>query len=280
MLAAGLVVDDAIVVLENIQRLRGQGIASRAAAVLGTRQVFFAVVATTATLVSVFLPISFLPSTAGRLFTEFGVVSPAVTVCISSFVALTLCPMLASKLPDKAAVSKHGEIRQTGFLRGFYASALNAVLAAPLALVGACAIVGMGAYLTLLTLGEELVPKEDRGNITVFLTGPDGVGLAYTDRQVERVENILQPMVDDGTITNVFTITGRWDMNRGWIEAPLRDWSDRDVTADELIAKIDKPIPGYSRRAGTNHTPEFARTARRRRRHQVCTYGVELHKHP
>ena len=97
VLAAGLVVDDAIVVLENIQRLRGQGMAARAAAVVGTRQVFFAVIATTATLVSVFLPISFLPSTAGRLFTEFGFVL-GITVIISSFVALTLCPVIASRL--------------------------------------------------------------------------------------------------------------------------------------------------------------------------------------
>jgi len=246
VLAAGLVVDDAIVVLENIQRLRAQGVASRAAAVLGTRQVFFAVVATTATLVSVFLPISFLPSTAGRLFTEFGVVL-SVTVCISSFVALTLCPMLAARLPDKAKPTKVADRadrapQRTGFMGRAYASGLNAVLAAPLALLGACAIVGVGAYLTFLSLGEELVPKEDRGNINVFLTAPDGVGLAYTDRQVEQVEKILQPLVDDGTITNIFTITGRWDLNRGWIEAPLRDWSERDVTAGELFAKLDKPI--------------------------------------
>jgi multidrug efflux pump subunit AcrB len=98
VLATGLVVDDAIVVLENVQRLRGDGLKPRAASVVGTRQVFFAVLATTATLVSVFLPISFLPSTAGRLFTEFGVVL-AVAVCISSFVALTIVPMLASRLP-------------------------------------------------------------------------------------------------------------------------------------------------------------------------------------
>ncbi|MDA7947874.1 MAG: efflux RND transporter permease subunit [Hyphomicrobiaceae bacterium] len=248
VLAAGLVVDDAIVVLENIQRLRAQGMASRAAAVLGTRQVFFAVVATTATLVSVFLPISFLPSTAGRLFTEFGVVL-SVTVCISSFVALSLVPMLAARLPDKAkqAAGADASAQRAGWLSRAYASALNAVLAAPLAVVGVCAIIGVGAFLTLLTLGEELVPKEDRGNITVFLTGPDGVGLAYTDRQVEKVEKVLQPLVDDGTITNVFTITGRWDLNRGWVEAPLLDWSKRDVTAGELIAELRKPmqdIPG------------------------------------
>ena len=97
VLATGLVVDDAIVVLENIQRRRMEGMGAKAAAVIGTRQVFFAVVATTVTLIAVFVPISFLPSSAGRLFREFGFVL-AVTVGLSSFVALTLCPLMAARL--------------------------------------------------------------------------------------------------------------------------------------------------------------------------------------
>ena len=99
LLATGLVVDDAIVVLENIQRRRAEGLGARAAAVLGTREVFFAVVATTVTLVAVFVPISLLPSTAGRLFAEFGFVM-AIAVAISGFVALSLGPLLASRLPE------------------------------------------------------------------------------------------------------------------------------------------------------------------------------------
>ncbi|MDH3579067.1 MAG: efflux RND transporter permease subunit [Hyphomicrobiales bacterium] len=253
VLAAGLVVDDAIVVLENIQRRRAEGIASRAAAVLGTRQVFFAVVATTATLISVFLPISFLPSTAGRLFTEFGFVL-AVTVAISSFVALTLCPMMASRLPDRAVPKKSSKAepeKPPGFFKRSYARGLNAVLAAPLVLIGVCAIVGIAAALAFSTLGEELVPEEDRGLITVRLTGPDGVGLAYTDRQVERVEEILRPLAETGTITNLFTITGRWDLNRGWIDAPLRDWSERRRSEGEIVKDLVKPvsqIPGAQAR--------------------------------
>jgi hydrophobic/amphiphilic exporter-1 (mainly G- bacteria), HAE1 family len=101
LLATGLVVDDAIVVLENIQRRRAMGLGPRAAAVLGTREVFFAVVATTATLVAVFVPISFLPSQAGRLFAEFGFVM-AIAVALSSFVALSLGPMLAARLAEPA----------------------------------------------------------------------------------------------------------------------------------------------------------------------------------
>jgi hydrophobe/amphiphile efflux-1 (HAE1) family protein len=252
VLCAGLVVDDAIVVLENIQRRRAEGMASRAAAVLGTRQVFFAVVATTATLISVFLPISFLPSTAGRLFTEFGFVL-AVTVTISSFVALTLVPMMASKLPDKSVKkpARGKKEEQPGFLIRSYARGLDGVLAAPLVLLGLCAIVGIGAALAFTTLGEELVPEEDRGLITVRLTGPDGVGLDYTDRQVERVEEILRPLVDEGTVTNLFTITGRWDLNRGWIDAPLRDWSERTKSEGEIAKALAKPvsqIPGAQAR--------------------------------
>ncbi|WP_375655710.1 efflux RND transporter permease subunit, partial [Bartonella sp. AA83SXKL] len=96
VLATGLVVDDAIVVLENIVRWRNMGFGSRAAAVLGTREVFFAVLATTLTLVAVFVPISFLPGQVGALFREFGFVL-AISILLSSFVALTLCPMLASR---------------------------------------------------------------------------------------------------------------------------------------------------------------------------------------
>ncbi|MEC7029172.1 MAG: efflux RND transporter permease subunit, partial [Pseudomonadota bacterium] len=116
VLATGLIVDDAIVVLENIQRLRSKGQEKMAAAVLGTRQVFFAVIATTITLVSVFLPIAFLPGQTGMLFREFGMVL-AIAVCISSFVAVTLCPMMASRLPHLS----HGNptiVRVRDFLNG------------------------------------------------------------------------------------------------------------------------------------------------------------------
>ncbi|MGI9385208.1 MAG: efflux RND transporter permease subunit [Methyloligellaceae bacterium] len=246
VLAAGLVVDDAIVVLENTQRLRGQGMASRAAAVLGTRQVFFAVVATTVTLISVFLPISFLPSTAGRLFVEFGVVL-AVTVSISSFVALSVCPMIASRLPD-ADEPEEAELRPTPrrfvgtAFKQLYAWLLDRVLAAPIAVIGLCPVVAVSAAIVFQTLDEELVPSEDRGIITVRLTGPDGVGLDYTDRQVEQVEEILRPLADEGTVTEIFTITGRWDLNRGWIDAPLRDWSERDRSQAQIQAELDGPI--------------------------------------
>jgi HAE1 family hydrophobic/amphiphilic exporter-1 len=250
VLAAGIVVDDAVVVLENIQRQRARGIAARAASVIGTRQVFFAVIATTITLVSVFVPISFLPTTAGKLFQEFGFVL-AVTVSISSFVALTLVPIFASRLPRIGGSSDNPVwMALSGFgkkVAVLYARALEKVLSAPLVILGVCALVVSVAGVLYQSLGEELVPKEDRGNIIVRLTGPDGTGLAYGDRQIEHVEKIFQPLLENGTVTKLFTITGRYDPNRGWVEGPLRHWSERDQTESQIakgLKKKLKKVPG------------------------------------
>jgi hydrophobe/amphiphile efflux-1 (HAE1) family protein len=243
VLAAGLVVDDAIVVLENIQRRRSLGLGPRAAAVLGTRQVFFAVVATTATLVSVFLPISFLPSTAGRLFTEFGFVM-AIAVAISSFVALSLGPMIASRLP---AESTPGPVWRTlsGWGRGAvraYERALARCLRRGWIVLGAClAIAAVGAFL-YVQLDRELTPEEDRGVLSVRLDGPDGVSLAYSDRQLERALSVVRPLKEQGLTENIFTITGRWDLNRAEITAPLVDWEERSVSQAEIAARIQKAL--------------------------------------
>jgi len=243
VLATGVVVDDAIVVLENIQRLRSQGIKARAAAVIGTRQVFFAVIATTATLISVFVPISFLPTQAGKLFQEFGYVL-SITVAISSFVALTLVPMLASKLPDKETDSKSPNLlaRIGARIMKIYVAPLEWALRMPVIVIGLCAVIVGGAYMTFQSLGEELVPEEDRGNITVRITGPDGVGLDYTDRQVEKVENMFKPFLEQGTVKRMFSITGRFDLNRGSVDAPLIDWAERDISEGEIARALNKEL--------------------------------------
>lgn len=250
VLATGLVVDDAIVVLENVQRQQKLGLGARAAAVVGTRQVFFAVIATTATLVSVFAPMSFLPSQAGRLFSEFGFVL-AVAVCISSFVALTVVPMLASRLTggggQPATETALSRLSPGRLLSGLYSGLLRASLAMPMVVLGICGVVAVGAYVAYERLGEELVPEEDRGMITVRLTGPDGTGLDYTDRQVEQVEAILQPLVDEGTATGLFSITGRWDPNRGQIDAPLVGWTERSKSEGDIARAANRQlskIPG------------------------------------
>ncbi|MBN2326359.1 MAG: efflux RND transporter permease subunit, partial [Candidatus Omnitrophica bacterium] len=193
VLATGLIVDDAIVVLENIQRRHHLGLDKMAAAVLGSNQVFFAVIATTLTLVSVFLPISFLPSQTGILFREFGLVL-AVAVCISSFVALTLCPMMASRLPD---ASQKGFVMSGVFaflswigqgLSYLYFQSLRLLLHYRyLSLILAVILAGYGVVY-FLDIKQELIPQEDRGVIYVMATGPDGASLNYSDRQAAKIE--------------------------------------------------------------------------------------------
>lgn len=236
VLATGLVVDDAIVVTENIQRRRAEGTGRRAAAVIGTRQVFFAVVATTATLVAVFLPISFLPSEAGRLFREFGF-ALAATVVISSFVALSLCPTIASLLPSLG--DGRGPLAAVGGRIGaLYGRLLRPLLAAPLVALTGFGLLAGASLLVHGAVGQELVPPEDRGGVAVRLQGPDGTGLDYTDRQVAAVEEMLAPWVERGVATGLYSITGRYDLNRGEIGAPLVPWSERAVSQAEIEAEI------------------------------------------
>ncbi|MEQ8587577.1 MAG: efflux RND transporter permease subunit [Thalassobaculaceae bacterium] len=249
VLATGLIVDDSIVVLENIQRRRAQSLGARAAAVLGSRQVFFAVIATTATLISVFVPISFLPSTAGRLFREFGFVL-AIAVLISSFVALTLVPALAARLGDERKRDRgvrHTLARIGGRLSDVYARSLRATLSAPLVVLAVAGTLAAGSWFAFEQLDRELLPDEDRGIIYAFGTGPDGVGLAYSDRQADRMEAVFQPYLDSGEVESLFTIVGRYDLNRVYISAPLAPWKDRKRSQreimDELRPKMNA-IPG------------------------------------
>ncbi|MBL4804966.1 MAG: efflux RND transporter permease subunit [Alphaproteobacteria bacterium] len=247
VLATGLIVDDAIVVLENIQRLRSEGKEKMAAAVLGTRQVFFAVIATTLTLVSVFLPIAFLPGETGRLFREFGLVL-SIAVVISSFVAVTLCPMMTSRLPHLSEENKH-VVKVRDFLNnlgssmsGFYFRTLEALLAVPLIAVLISLLIAGAGVGGFFMLNQELLPREDRGAIRIFLTGPDGASLAYSDEQTRKIEAVLQPYKDDGLVTDIYSIVGRWDKNRAFVTATLKDWDAREISEMELAAKINDAV--------------------------------------
>ncbi len=257
VLATGLVVDDAIVVLENIQRHRALGVAPRAAAVLGTRQVFFAVVATSAVLISVFVPIAFLPGTAGRLFREFGLVL-AVAVAISSFVALSLVASLGARLPASAGgrESRHPLSRLGRSLARLYGYLLDAALRLPWLILLLALAAGGGAIWLSSQLDQELLPEEDRGVIYAFATGPDGVGLGYTERQVVHMENLLRPLVENGEATDLFTIVGRYDLNRAHVTLPLVDWAKRKRSQQQIISELRGPlgeIPGARIRAyGSN----------------------------
>ncbi|ALG60594.1 MULTISPECIES: efflux RND transporter permease subunit [Citromicrobium] len=265
VLATGLIVDDAIVVLENCQRLQNKGLGRRAAAVVGTRQVFFAVVATTAVLVSVFVPISFLPSETGRLFREFGFVL-AVAVILSSFVALSLVPALAAKsdlTSDEADGDEAGKSRLSRFgtaVTGRYDRLLKRALDAPRAtIIGSVLIAGLAGFL-YTQLDNELVPDEDRGVVTVDATGPDGVGLAFMDRELDEIEQVLQPYLDSGEIESTFSIVGRYDPNRVRVTAQLADWGERDRSQTEIVQELNGPlaeIPGSRTNARGRGTLSF-----------------------
>ena len=254
VLATGLIVDDAIVVTENIQRRRNLGLGPRAAAVLGTREVFFAVVATTAVLVAVFVPIAFLPSTAGRLFREFGGVL-AAAVIISSFVALSLVPAFTAKLPPSAGLNNRFAFAGLWFAKLYEKTlrwALNrAWLVAALSMASA-----IGAITLYDEVASELLPSEDRGTVRVFSRGPDGVGLDFMDRQTRQLEEILIPYQEQGVFDSIYTVVGQWDVNLSFITANMKPWEARNISQQDVIREV-RPhlanIPGAPGRAfGSN----------------------------
>ncbi|MGO6677742.1 efflux RND transporter permease subunit [Rhizobium leguminosarum] len=241
VLATGLVVDDAIVVLENIVRRRAEGMGPRAAAVLGTREVFFAVVATTATLAAVFIPLSFLPGQVGGLFREFGFVL-AFSVGLSSIVALTLCPMLASRMLTKPMLEDHGMLgRFGGALADLYKWALHGCLNAPFVVILFSVIFAGAALVAFSTVKSELTPEEDRSLVMMRLTTPQGSSLEYTRDKMQLVEEYLQPLVDSGDIRNIFSISGQGgSLNSGFMVLTLAPWGERDRTQTEIIGDINQ----------------------------------------
>lgn len=247
VLATGLVVDDAIVVLENIVRRRAEGMGPRAAAVLGTQEVFFAVLATTATLAAVFIPLSFLPGQLGGLFREFGFVL-AFAVLLSSVTALTLCPMMASRMLSREGDHDHGVLGAFG--RGFanvYARTLRACLSNSLIVVVFALVFSGAAYLTFTTIRSEITPREDRSMVMMRMTTPQGSSLAYTRDQLERVEENLKPLRDSGEVQNIFSISGQGSSNSAFMVLTLAPWSERTRTQDQIVQDVNAAaakVPG------------------------------------
>jgi HAE1 family hydrophobic/amphiphilic exporter-1 len=265
VLATGLVVDDAIVVLENIVRRRNEGMGPRAAAVLGTDEVFFAVIATTATLAAVFIPLSFLPGQTGGLFREFGFVL-AIAVLLSSIVALTLCPMLASRLlkgkvsgigaeeevvPENAgeeAASGAKPARKEGRLSGLYRRTLKACLNAPMVVIAISLLFALSAVVLFGTIKSELTPPEDRSQAFLRITAPQGVSLDYLADQMNRIEALLKPFRDSGEITSTFAIAGQGGTsNSGFMVMRLAPWAERERSQQQILADVSRlvrDVPG------------------------------------
>ncbi|ALE02822.1 efflux RND transporter permease subunit [Bartonella ancashensis] len=253
VLATGLVVDDAIVVLENIVRRRNMGLGSRSAAVLGTREVFFAVLATTLTLIAVFIPISFLPGQVGRLFREFGFVL-AISVLISSVVALTLCPMLASRFLKENIGHNKNEARHFiildrlgTFFSKNYAHYLHKCLERPWTVILASVIffvLCVGGY---TKLQQELTPMEDRAAVFLVIRGPQGISTQYLDEQVKQIEASLQSLYDAGEIVNSYSIAGaRGASNNAFLVLLLASWNERSRSQQEIVNDINAKIGKFS----------------------------------
>jgi len=246
VLAIGLVVDDAIVVLENIYRRIQKGEPPLVAAYKGARQVGFAVIATTVVLVAVFLPIIFLEGKMGRLFGELAV-AVAGAVSISTLVALSLVPMLASKILAPAKV-KQPRVQQfvDRYFSKFsnsYLGILGKAMAKPwVTVVGVFVTFGIIAVLFART-PSELVPSEDRGNFFVRVVAPEGSGFDYTVRQLQQVEERLLPLIDEGIASRVLirapaSFNSVSDFDTGFGIVVLSHWDDRDVSTNEVIARM------------------------------------------
>ena len=235
VLAIGLVVDDAIVVLENIhRRMDVYGETPLVAAFRGTRQVGFAVIATTIVLVAVFVPIAFLQGDVGRLFSEFAL-TMAAAVIFSSFVALSLSPMLASKvLPPVARENRitHGMNVGFGKLRQLYHDSLVVLLKHPW-IVGIIYILIIAASSMLIkAIPDEYAPKEDRGAFFVLVNGPEGATYQYMSEYMDEIEKRMMPMVENKEAIRLLVRAPRafsnYEIfNTGIVIVVLNDWSLR-----------------------------------------------------
>jgi multidrug efflux pump len=258
-LAIGIVVDDAIIVLENAYRHQEELHESpEEAAINGTREIAFAVLSTTIALVAVFTPLAFLKGSTGRLFNEFGV-AVAGSVIISGFVALTLTPMLCAKI--LRVPQRHGplyRVLEAGFnnLASGYGRTLKFALHHRLVVVGLTVLVTLSAVLVFRSLKREFVPAEDRGWFLTFIIAPEGSSLAYTDGYQRRAEAILSKTKDVGSFFSVVNIGD--GVSRGIIFTNLNDWSERNRGVQDVVNEVQAQyfaIPGVM--AFANNPPAF-----------------------
>jgi multidrug efflux pump len=240
VLAVGLVVDDAIVMLENIYRRIEGGEPPIRAAVHGARQVAFAIIATTLTLAAVFLPVAFQSGQTGRLFFEFGV-TLAISVLVSAFVALTLTPMLSSRMLKARLVNghvRHGWLyeKTEPFFEAMnkrYAAMLRTALRhRAWIIVGTAAVACCGPFF-YLQLQRELTPLEDRSMFRASFIGPVGSTPEYGHYYTGKMEKII---LDVPEMDRTFRRSG--DSNRGFIFATLKPWEERERSAQEIIEEL------------------------------------------
>lgn len=252
VLSIGLVVDDAIVVLENIYTRIEKGENPDKAAETGAEEIFFAVISTTVALAAVFLPVIFLTGTTGRLFREFGIVV-AGAVIISSFVALTMTPMLSSKLLKKRE-------KQNAFynftepffvwLNEKYNLALEKFMKIRWTAFAIIALMGFGIYWMFGAIPTELAPVEDRGEMRVNLTGPEGATFGYMDNVLDDMLEDFKKEIPEEERTGIITVTspgfGTASTNSGFLRLILTDATERERSQQQIFDQVSGMIRKYT----------------------------------
>lgn len=252
VLSIGLVVDDAIVVLENIYTRIEKGENPDKAAEKGAEEIFFAVIATTVALAAVFLPVIFLTGTTGRLFREFGIVV-AGAVIISSFVALTMTPMLSSKLLKRRE-------KQNAFynftepffvwLNEKYNVALEKFMKVRWLAFVIIVLMGFGIYQLFNVIPTELSPIEDRGEMRVNLTGPEGATFGYMDNVLDEMLLDFLDKIPEEERAGIITVTspgfGTASTNSGFLRLILKESSERERTQQQIFDQVQGMLRNYT----------------------------------
>jgi len=251
VLAIGLVVDDAIVMLENIFRHIEEGLSPFQASLKGAREVAFAVLAMTMTLAAVFAPLAFTPGRTGRLFVEFAL-TLAGAVIVSGFTALTLTPMMCSKMLRHNANPNRFDRLMESWLVGLtnrYEAVLRWTLGRRWLVLAVMCVSAGASWWLFKTTKSELAPMEDRGVILATVNAPDGATMAYTERYMREIEKIglTYPEFD-----RVFVVTGNPTVSQGVAFMRTKDWTERTRSTQFLARDLQ---PKFSNLPGVNAFP-------------------------
>jgi len=251
VLAIGMVVDDAIVVLENIHRHIEAGLEPFQAAIKGSREIGFAIVAMTLTLAAVYAPLAFTPGRTGWLFAEFAL-TLAGAVIVSGFVALTLSPMMCSKLlrhePRPGAFDRGMRRAFDAMTRG-YGHALRLALGQRWLVLLVMAGAAAGSGWLFATAKSELSPLEDRGVVLAIVNAPDGATLDYTARYLQQIERIAGGVPE---FDRVFAIAGNPQVAQGFVVMRTTDWAERERTTQQMARQIQ---PQFAQLPGVQAFP-------------------------
>ena len=253
VLSIGLVVDDAIVVLENIYTRIEKGEKPMEAAAKGSEEIFFAVIATTVALAAVFLPVIFLTGTTGRLFREFGIVV-AGSVIISAFVALTMTPMLSAKmLKHRSKQNAFYRFTEPFFvqLNLFYGRMLTQFMKVKWISFPIIGVMGLGIYWLFSNLQSELVPIEDRSELTIRLTGPEGATFSFMDQVISDLNSQLTKDLPESELKGLMSMTSPSfyagsNINSGFLRVYLTNSDQRARSQQQIFSQVNGSLSGIT----------------------------------